>query len=203
MKKLNISALILAAGFSERMKFPKAFLMFNDKMTFLEKIVSEFKIFGCNSIFVVFNNKNVLHLNKNNLFLNEIEYGINYNPEFGRFSSLKIGFNKLIKNEFIFIHNIDNPFVEQNTLELLFNNFSDCDFCVPTFQNKGGHPILINQNIAQQALEIPDDSNLKEFLNKFNRKNIETNNRDILLNINTQDEYFSIMKEKFHEIKLS
>ncbi len=54
-KSENISAVILAAGTSGRMKKNKTELMFDNKRTFFEKIASEYINFGCKEIIAVLN----------------------------------------------------------------------------------------------------------------------------------------------------
>ena len=166
----NTSALILSGGKSQRMGFPKAFLKFNEEQTFIEKIASEFINFGCEKIIIVMNNDNISHINSvNPEILSKIETVVNPNPESGRFSSIKTGLEKLKDSENVFIHNIDNPFVCRETLELLYKNFNNCDFCVPVFENKGGHPIIIGKNIIKDSFNQLSDTNLKEFLRDFKR----------------------------------
>ncbi len=53
------SAIILSAGKSSRMGVPKFSLMFDDKSTFLEKIINAYADFGCEEIIVVLNNEGV------------------------------------------------------------------------------------------------------------------------------------------------
>ena len=53
--KKNTSAIILAAGKSERMGYPKFMLRCADGQTFLQKLVSGFLLFGCRQVVVVLN----------------------------------------------------------------------------------------------------------------------------------------------------
>ena len=99
------------------------------------------------------------------------------------------------KSKKVFIHNVDNPFVCQETLELLYENFYNCDYCVPTFENKGGHPIIISNKIIQKTFDLPGDKNLNEFLRQFIRKNVPVQDNKISLNINTKEDY-----EKYFQI---
>ena len=57
MGKKNISVIILAGGDSERLKFPKPFLLFSPRVTFIEKLIRVYSVFGCRKIITVINLK--------------------------------------------------------------------------------------------------------------------------------------------------
>jgi CTP:molybdopterin cytidylyltransferase MocA len=49
-KEKEFSTIILAAGKSERLGFPKLSLKYDDDTTFVEHIVNEYQSFGCSDI---------------------------------------------------------------------------------------------------------------------------------------------------------
>ena len=104
--------LILAGGKSERMIFPKPYLLFEGE-TFLKKIVEEYHNAGIKSICVIINEE--FCKGKFEKFIDEVESKTiiikNPNPELGRFHSLKLGLANILNLDFCFIQNIDNPFV--------------------------------------------------------------------------------------------
>ncbi|MBT3207804.1 MAG: NTP transferase domain-containing protein [Bacteroidetes bacterium] len=187
--KNNISAIILAAGNSERMNFHKAFLRFDNKTTFLEKIIDEYLNFGVNEIVVVLNNNSCKRLNFNEFNKQKkCKLIINPAPELGRFYSLKLALNE-INTEFCFVQNVDNPFVNENILEKLFIN-RNADACtVPVFETKGGHPIIINNHIKSEILKSPNHLILNEFLKNYQNRKIEVDDKSVLININTKQDY--------------
>lgn len=193
--KHETGVIILSAGFSSRMGKPKAFLEFNDELSFIEKISQEYQSFGVRNIIIVRNNIDnwfdFIDKNKN------IETVINKNPEKGRFSSIILGINKLIDKEFIFIQNIDNPFVNQQILSKIYNSKEKNSYVSPVYELKGGHPILVHKNIFTQILNKNNkNQNLKHILQPFKRINVLINNKNILLNINTQEDYYKHIKLK-------
>ena len=56
--KSNISAIILSAGFSKRMKMNKTELRFDNNHNFFQKITEEYLNFGCKEVIVVMNSEN-------------------------------------------------------------------------------------------------------------------------------------------------
>ncbi len=190
-KQTNCSAIILAAGRSSRMGEAKFALPFSRNKTFLEEIVAQYHTFGCKQIVIVLNKKGFDYIKNHQFnFPDTILLISNKYLERGRFYSIKLGVLRISsENTAIFIHNIDNPFVNHKVLKkLLWNN--DSEYITPSYQDKGGHPILISKNIAQQ-IELEKENNvvLSEFLKKFKRKRIEVNDKNILVNINTPKDY--------------
>jgi molybdenum cofactor cytidylyltransferase len=197
---MNYSALILAAGKSERMGVSKLFLKHRNGITFIEHLVNEYQKFGCNQIVVVVNPNNDAEIRSNySQLLNHVEIAINPNPELGRFRSVKIGLNALKKSSYVFIHNIDNPCCEALIINVLQDNIIGFDYVVPTFKGKGGHPILFSPSVYKGIELEKDDRILSEYLSRFNGKRVEVNRENILMNINTPDEYDRFLSE--YELK--
>ncbi|MCD4792791.1 MAG: NTP transferase domain-containing protein [Bacteroidales bacterium] len=191
----NTSVIILAAGFSSRMKQAKFALKFDEKITFLEKIVQEYDVFGCKEIIAVMNSEGIALKNKLNLcFPENVKFILNKYPERERFYSLQTGLKAMKDSSYVFIQNIDNPFVDQDILTLLYEHRKKADYIAPTFKAKGGHPILISNIISKKIIkEVSYNINLKEYLNKFAKFKFQINNNKILLNINNKQDYLKII----------
>jgi CTP:molybdopterin cytidylyltransferase MocA len=191
MGKKNISVVILAGGNSERINFPKPFLLFSPRFTFMEKLISEYFKFGCRKIIVVVNSK----FFKEDYFYKiakvfSVIFVINNHPESGKFYSLKLGISKITSEKFCFIQNIDNPFTNLSLLNLLNKSKSDEGYTTPVFKRKGGHPILIGNTIIGDIKNEPsEDINLRIFLNKYQRIETPTKYEKITANINTLNDY--------------
>jgi len=193
MKK-NISALILAAGKSERMNFPKPLLKFTESKTFIEKIVEEFILFNVKEIVIVtnsiiYNDLIKLKIIKENF--NLIKIIVNTKLELGRFYSVKLGISEILKSNtnYTFLHNCDNPFVNQEVLKKLYEFKNKNNYIIPFFENKGGHPILIPTKVLKKLFICDDNSMLNKELSKFSSKNLEINDNNILININNVETY--------------
>ncbi len=190
MKKSSV--IILAAGESSRMGKPKFLLQYDENTTFLEKIMQEYEAFGCKQIIVVLNEQGAVLLikNKPKYIPENIKIIINHYPEKGRFFSLKLGLKALDKRKKVFLHNIDNPLVNSQLLRLLSEKISGFDYAVPRYKNRGGHPILLSKKVIKSIItEDENNVNLKNYLNSFRKAIVATDDENILLNINTKEEY--------------
>ncbi len=188
-----LGAILLSAGFSNRMKKPKPFLPFNNEFVFIEKIIGDYLDYGCNQIIITFNESHNEWMRIREKYLNtqSIIFQKNPHPEYERFYSIKVGLEKLDEDvKYCFIHNTDNPFIDNNILELLYNNRTDDGYIVPIHLGKGGHPILIGKKVIRSILSEDNlNLNFREFLAKFARKNTNVDSNIIHININNEAEY--------------
>ena len=195
---VQIGAVILSGGLSERMNFPKQFLLI-DGVTFVQKIVDTYGKAGIKNICVVMSDRfctgewkkytggNAWNGQKEN---NTMQIVANSNPESGRFHSLKLGVEKMNTMDFCFIQNVDNPFVTEEMITVILKNKFVGGYVSPSFKGEGGHPVLLSRKILDKIRELPDgDLNLSLLLKSFKRKKVEVKDERILWNINTQDDY--------------
>jgi molybdenum cofactor cytidylyltransferase len=196
------SALILAAGNSSRMGNPKFMLKFDEEHTFLEKIIEGYKNIGCNEIVVVVNPKGALILEQyQSKIIDDQKIIINLHPEKERFFSIQTGLNAIKKTEFVFIHPVDNPWVIQSVLQSLLSNGGKQDYQIPIFSGQGGHPILISDNIVREiCVTEKTNINFKEFLAKYLKTYVNVNSPEILVNINTPEDYKIFMRTKIKQV---
>lgn len=187
----DTSVVILAAGQSTRMMQPKLFLKFNENESFVEHIINVYRSFGCGKILIVLNN-NTFHTFEKIILKNhsDIEYVINNNLEYERFYSVKLGIESLKNSSYIYLQNVDNPFVNEYLLDLLYASRSKTGYVVPVYNNMGGHPILIGEDITESIHNTNKcDINLKKLLRQFKRIELETDDKNVLININTVQDY--------------
>lgn len=192
----NFSAVILAAGKSERMGFPKLGLQFDGERSFAEKIietVGELKPLEC---VMVVNQDGLKWLNSNNLNISEkVKIVLNDDMDRGRFYSLQCGLKSLNSKGNILMINIDNPFINKDICLDMLSQINDCDYIYPVFNGKGGHPLLINKTVAEGIL-LQDNTqiDLKEFLKSFRKRKYNVSDQKVLININTPEDYSSIFQ---------
>jgi CTP:molybdopterin cytidylyltransferase MocA len=189
--KLNISALILAAGHSSRMGKNKFALELAKGLSFLENIVSAYVKIGCDSIVVVTNRDGVEYFNtylKNKY--RKLRLVENYKIDKGRSYSIKLGLKKTENGNYVFIHNVDNPFADTKILKMMYTGIGNHDFVRLINNGRGGHPVLISPKIAEAILKTKEnDFNLKTVLESHEGIKIEVADSNILININTVDDY--------------
>lgn len=189
--QVDRSVIILAAGHSSRMGKPKFSLELSDGRTFLEHIVDQYFSFGCKSIILVLNEEVSKHLETININKQtNIQCVINSHPEFERYYSIKVGLSVLGNDNYVFIHNADNPYANQNILKELYNHRSEADYIKPIYKGRGGHPILISPLVVKDINSIENyNIRFNDFLKKYTAKEISTDDNKILVNINTIFDY--------------
>lgn len=192
------SAILLSGGDSSRMGSPKALLTKNNK-TFLELLLSEYHSAGIKKIALVLNhelcdNYSIQQtIKKYQLIVQPV---INPNPEKGKFYSIQLGCLAMRNSKHCFLQNIDNPFVNVQLLNTIYEN-KGSDYTVPTLYNKGGHPILLTNKLIRNIINTRDtEINFREYLKGFKRTAVSVKNKGILLNINTLEDYQRYVDER-------
>lgn len=185
------SVVILAAGKSSRMGSPKLGLHFDEKKTFLEMIIQQYKNFGCKEILVIINEDGATLIRSKPIEISsDVELIINTHLERGRFYSIKLGIKSLKEKYPVFIHNVDNPFVNNDVLSSLLHNSTNTDYVVPVFEGRGGHPILVSNKVSTAIKsEKKNDLILSDFLNNYTKKGVQVADKKVLTNINTEAAY--------------
>jgi molybdenum cofactor cytidylyltransferase len=146
-----ISAIVLAAGKSERMGSPKALLTYRGR-TFLENILAAISKSSIeNPVVVVGHHRNEIaaQLNLPNLIFNP-------NYEQGMITSFQAGIRALLpgtSGALLFL--VDHPVVEVSTIELLIARYAPNRIVVPVFEGRRGHPVLFSSEVLQEILDLP------------------------------------------------
>jgi len=189
----DCGVIILAAGKSGRMGKPKFLLEHVSGETFLHRLITVYQRAGIHEMVVVVNNID---------FKNQLEYFStlpervkiiqNPTPEQGRLLSIQLGAGAFSGNTPCFIHNIDNPFVEITLLEQLHHSLREARYVKPVFAGKGGHPIFISDKIvAVLRDETNEFQDFKQLLDSFYGKRLEVEFEEVVLNVNTREDYHS------------
>lgn len=184
-------ALILAGGKSERMNYPKPYLKLDNK-TFLLKIVEEYYYAHVKNICLVINQDLCSEQWENDFeqVLPMVSKIVKVNPEKGRYYSIKQGLIKLLKADFIFIQNADNPFINNRVIKSLKRHRLAQGYTQLFYEGHKGHPILISKRIVNTINDTPgDEHNLRTILSTFPKTDLETEDARVLANLNTRDEY--------------
>ncbi len=188
--KNTSQALILAGGNSSRMSYPKAWLKYNDNISFLEHIVNTLEQVKINNIVVVLNKNSFNGFEKKiNALSNKCLIIKNNKPELGRLHSIKLAYPYFSKTNLL-INNIDNPSVSVSTIrELIKYNINDESYLVPSYNNKNGHPIILSYKILQKVQDSENSLTLRDILHEENKVIINVEDENILHNINTKTDY--------------
>jgi len=190
MKPREAGVVILAAGRSERMKEMKAFLLFDKQNLFIKKILSTYSGWGCREIVVVTNQEASLRMKQTDMIPAMVKIVVNDHLELERFYSVKLGLGSIRTSSFCFIQNVDNPFIDETILDRIFQYRSEEKYVSPVFENKGGHPVLLNwENIGCIRNWPVDTAIFREVLNTMECQKVEMQDNRVLININSPEEY--------------
>ncbi len=186
----GFGVVIPAAGSSGRMGFPKLFLPFDEKENFLQHITGVYNKNSANSIVVVVNKDDFARIDASEYPAN-VHFTVNKTPEKGRFYSLMLGVSELKEKNQVFIQNVDNPFIDKDLIRRLLKGIANHDFCVPVYDKKPGHPVLINRRVMNEIVNTgnPETQNLRLLLKHCDRGEVQVKTADIHANINTRDDY--------------
>ncbi len=185
---MPIGAVILAAGKGSRMGLPKWQLKMPNGDFFYNSLINIFQQFGCNTILVI-NEHDHLNLAPQ-LKSKKISFALNRRLDLGRSYSLQCGLKNLSSVDYCFVHNIDNPYLSNDLLNTLLLNIINFDFALPEHNGKGGHPLLINSKIISRILSLENNYlEFREVLAEFNGTRVPYKQPEILLNINTPEDY--------------
>ena len=190
--KETTAAMIPAAGNSGRMGIPKPLIKMPDGRTFLEQIVSVYFELEIDPVVVVVNPTifKVIDYRKP-VFFKHVQWVINPEPEKGRMKSIAMGLAKVTGKEYCFVQNVDQPFATSTLLGDMMRFAEHGSFITPTFQGRGGHPLLVNRAVRDHLMgSFKDFETLKDALESFERYCFKTDDPNVCKNINTPEDYF-------------
>ena len=71
----------------------------------------------------------------------------------------------------------------------MLNGVEDDAYCVPVFNRKSGHPVLIGSEIVKQFRNGEGTADFKQVLSSYKRIDVAVGDERILLNVNTLEQY--------------
>jgi CTP:molybdopterin cytidylyltransferase MocA len=187
----HLAALILAAGFSSRMKKIKPLLPMAGQ-TIIERVIGLFRAtnitnilvvlgYGAEQLIPVLNTQGVSHV---------------INPDFrsGMFSSIVKGVAHLDDEcRAFFVLPADMPFVRVETLQRLIEAFRETGkaVCRPRYRQRRGHPPLISAAMIPAVLAFKDPGGLRALLAAHEKDCVDVPCRDpgILIDLDTPEDY--------------
>jgi molybdenum cofactor cytidylyltransferase len=187
----DIWAIILAAGESKRMGFPKMFLVFNGR-TMIETVIAN--IYES----AVYNTMVVLGAEKDSLIeligKSRVLFCYNDNYKEGMLSSVKCGFRNLPSDYgAVLVFQGDQPFITPKAINAVIKayKFSGKGIVIPTCQNKRGHPLLIDVKYRGEIEKLCNSKGLRSLAEKFSDDvlEVDTDESGILRDFDTFEEY--------------
>lgn len=187
----EISAIILAAGYSRRMGRFKPLLKL-DGQTVLERVVSLYRDAGVTDIRVVtgFRSEAI----RSALAAQPVSVVHNPDHDKGMFSSVVAGVNTLRADvRSFFVHPVDIPLVRPHTLAMLVDAFDQHPSPViyPVFDDLRGHPPLIHEEVKAAIISHDGSGGLRALLRRFDSTalDIQVADEGVLLDLDTPDDF--------------
>ncbi len=186
-----ISSILLAAGQSKRMggenklikKINNAPLIQHSIKNLLNSEVDELIIvLGFQKEII----KKLIHKN------NKIKIVFNKNFKRGMASSIKTGLKYLSKETSAFFICLgDMPLIKKNIYNKLIKCRQNNKIVIPTFKGEQGNPVLFDQTIKKEILNIKGDVGAKKIIKKIKMKKIyvKINDSCIKKDFNTLDNF--------------
>lgn len=192
----KIGLIILAAGKSQRMGTCKFMLQTPSGISLLEQELLQTLPFQFEKIVIVTNKENYQSIEelRHKIGIPRVTIALNSKPELERLHSLQLGLQCLNNCDYVFIHNADNPFLSPQVVEQLLLNRQMADVLVPVYFNCGGHPILISRKAKKSILHASPNSRIDTELKKLNRFRLSVNDRNILTDLDTPEDYRIYLK---------
>jgi len=191
MKTNSVAAIVLAAGFSERMGDFKPLMMLGG-MTVLERVIRLFQSVGVGRIHVVTGHRAAELTPLIDRWGGRSVVNARYRE--GMYASVAAGVSSLEEGAAsFFVLPVDIPLVRQATLRSLMEAFPDgrAAICHPTFQGRRGHPPLIGRRFSAAIINGQGNGGLKALLERFESEALAVPVADefILWDLDGPDDY--------------
>lgn len=193
------AAIILAAGASERMGYPKALLPYRGR-PFLAGILDACYAAGIEKRVVVLGY--YADKIKEELDLSEAVVAINDELDVGPIGSIRAGLAALapFPVDAVVVWPVDRPHVAVATVEALLDECrsSHHPIVVPTRHGRRGHPVLFARAVFAELLGAPNDEGAKAVVHRDPERvaEVPVNDPAVLEDFNTPDDYKKLLRRE-------
>ena len=194
-----ISAIILAAGSSKRMKLGNKLLLEKENTTIIENTLKNIKASKVNEIIVVLGKEVATFKKKIND--NNIKYVTNHDYKSGISSSIKKGVKNINKKSTALIICLaDMPLIKTSTYNQIITSFykNKNKNIIPFFKKHKGNPVLFDKLYFNRLMKLNGDKGAK-FLIKKNPTDffhLAVLDKNILIDIDNDEQYYNFLKNE-------
>jgi molybdenum cofactor cytidylyltransferase len=187
----DIWAIVLAAGESKRMGFPKMLLPFNGS-TMVENVIYNITGSGIVNIMVVLGAE--LESIIERIGKSSVRYCYNDKYREGMLSSVKCGFRNIPSDcKAVLVFQGDQPLITNKAINTVLDAYlkSEKGIVIPVFANRRGHPLLVDNKYREEIEKLNPSIGLRSLAEEFYEDvlEVETNESGILIDFDTYDEY--------------
>ncbi|MEY8415931.1 nucleotidyltransferase family protein [Tissierella praeacuta] len=189
-----ITGIILASGFSRRMKRDKLLIKV-DRESIIERVIKACINSKLDDVILVYRSKEVKEIGE--------KYNIKtiYNKDayLGQSQALKLGMNEAIEaNDYMFLVG-DQPFLTSEIINILIEEYynSNLPILVPYYNGIRGMPMIISSIFKEELLKITGDKGGRDIVEKniFRVKKVYIKEEKIGMDIDTPED-LNIIKYK-------
>jgi molybdenum cofactor cytidylyltransferase len=186
---VSVAGIILAAGESRRMGFPKALLRYRDE-TFLDTLIGLFAA-RCRPVIVVLGAHGGAIREGT---LRPATFAINADYQRGQTSSMQCGLRAVPAGaESVLFTLVDHPAVAPATLDALLAGpgMPRALIRVPRHQGRRGHPIWFSRELIAEFLGLPEDGAARDIVRSHAGRTefLDVDDAGILANIDDAEAY--------------
>ena len=186
-------AILLAAGESTRMGQMKALLDW-EGTSLINYQVSTLLEAGIAEVIIVLGHE-AAAIQAKVIPRDRIRFVMNHAYKQGKTTSIKSGLNALdgTSSEGVMFLNVDQPRTT-DTIAMLMecHNDSSAQITIPTYKQKGGHPIIFDSNLIPELLCVNEETfGLKHITDAYSKQTqrLEVADPSVLWDLNTPDQY--------------
>jgi CTP:molybdopterin cytidylyltransferase MocA len=185
----GLAVVILAAGASRRMGADKSRLWFTETETFLDHILAVYASLSCRTIVVRASAAETTLPCRTAPTDGTTVVIFNDNPTGDRLSSLLRGLGEVPAGEYLFVQDVDRPFITPGVLHRLLAHRHPTGYTAPDIGGHAGHPVLLSPVVVEALRERTSAVTLRDALRGFDRALVGVTAPDCDININTPQEY--------------
>jgi CTP:molybdopterin cytidylyltransferase MocA len=194
-----IAAIIIAAGASERMGYPKALLPYRGR-SFLEGILDACYAAGVEHRVVVlgYNAGKILE----SIDLSGVSVAMSRDLDAGPIGSVWAGLASLaaVPVDAVLVWPVDRPHIAVTTVESIVDAFRSTHqpIVVPTYQGTRGHPVLFGRAVFAELLGAPRDEGARAVVHRDADRVAEVAVEDaaVLEDFNTPEDYKRLLRKE-------
>ncbi|NDJ51966.1 MAG: putative selenium-dependent hydroxylase accessory protein YqeC [Chloroflexi bacterium] len=188
----RVGAVVLAAGQSIRMGRPKMLLKWGGQ-SIIQHVATQVAATDVSEVVVITGQQHRAITEH----LDGLPMRTRYNPDHDvgeMLSSFQLGLRAMWHTcDAVLVVLGDQPFIDSALIQALLQAYESGlgRIIVPSYQNKRGHPILIDKRYWQDILELPSGSSLRDFLHSRESEiyHVEVATDAILKDIDTPEDY--------------
>jgi molybdenum cofactor cytidylyltransferase len=192
----TVAAILLAAGQSKRMGAFKPLLPFGKK-TVIESCIDYLREGGAETIVVVLGHR--ADEVRRKLANHDVIFAFNPDPNSEMGASVAAGISELPETaEATLIALCDHPAIPASVVSRLIDAWANGDrLVIPTWQNRGGHPVLVDLAFKSELLNLGSSGGLRALFEAHQNEvhRIEVDSPFIARDMDTWDDYLTLHRE--------